>query len=182
MSDRSVVKTDVGTDKGNSSLDSLRTSKELGEARTSPDHAPGTETDLSQVSIASSGIPRVSAKTDKRIIRTPNLTPSNEIDREVGKERLQKDSLSHSGTTGILNNPHYSYQGNLLERFITFLANIMKMLEQLLLRFLGGGDAPLPQPSQQPLIHEPSSSSPDEERKKREEREKLQRELSIHRS
>lgn len=183
MSDRSVVKTEHSIDTEQASLDTLRTSKDLGTATAaSLSQSRSADTDLSQVSIPSSGIPRVSAKTDKRIIRTPNLTASNEVDTDKSREASRKEAGEAAATGGILKNPHYAYQGNLIERFVTFVANILKTLERILLRFLSGEDAPLPKPTQQSRVPESDTPAPDEERKKREEREKLQRELSIHRS
>jgi hypothetical protein len=46
---------------------------------------------------------------------------------------------------GILKNPYFPYKGNLLERFVTLLANVLKYLERSLLA-AHRPQAPLPQP------------------------------------
>lgn len=185
MSDRSQVKNlDTPIAQGASPLNTLRASKDLGSSHPSTDHTAALETDLSQASIAVSGVPRVSAKSDKRILRpgpanSPDLSPSPE--HEKGQQ--QEAGAKRQANSGILINPHYGYHGNLLERFVTLIANVLKVLERILLRLLGGGDpGPAPAQKAQPIAPPSTEPSADIEKSRREEREKIQRELSHHRS
>ena len=177
MSDRSQIKNlDAPVENGTSSLENLRASKDLGLSE-----APPSNTDLSQVSIAVAGVERLSAKAGKRIISASGTATKSVLRSQRDTEtEPDKSAPKKVHTSGILMNPYFPYQGNLLERFVTLLANICKFLEQLLLKLLGGGDAEPIKPSvQKPQKKEISSS---EEDRIKEAHEKIQRELSIHRS
>jgi hypothetical protein len=83
---------------------------------------------------------------------------------------------------GIFSNPYYRYEGGPISRLITFLANLMKCIEQLLLRLMMPAAVPqhIPPPrTLQPAVHGTSEIDKEKVERTREERE-LGR--TIHRS
>ena len=174
MSDRSQIKNlDAPVETVTHDLDSLRATKDLGS------ETQAVNTDLSQVSIPSSGVERLSPRSDNRILRSGSgIVSSATASKEPKVGSPGKSGEKH----GILKNPFFPYQGDLLDRFVTLLANICKVIEQFILKLLGAGEIDTPTPvRKQALLKEPSEA-PDAEREKREELERLQRKLGIHRS
>lgn len=185
MSDRSQIKNlDTPMPQGSSPLETLRASRELGTSNAAVDQGATLETDLSLASIPVTDVPRISAKSDKRILRpATGPGPMLATGADTAQEQESKSAPKQAPASGILKNPHFAYQGDLLERFVTLIANVMKVLERLFLRLLGGGDKdPMPARKVAPIIQAEELPGPDLEKKRREEREKLQRELGHHRS
>lgn len=181
MSERTTLKSlDAPVEQESSELSSLRASKDLGSKPANLDCDSTPATDLSLNSITTSGVERISARPDKRIIRHGHgvaLSPEAKMDKSHSAKSSTKSEV------GIFKNPYYPYQGNLADRFIALLANICKVLERLFLKLLSGGDAPLPKPSQRQPEPTASQPSPTEAAaKKREATQKQQRELRTHRS
>jgi hypothetical protein len=105
-------------------------------------------------------------------------TSTVETTRAKGRSR----SSTENKEVGLFKNLHWEYSGGIVSKFITFLANLFKVLERLILKLLGGGDvAPLPKqgPMSTTPKEAPSSKDPEQERK---EREKNSRSMHTHRS
>lgn len=181
MSERITLKNlDAPQEQEVSELNDLRASKDLGFKSANSDLANSTNTDLSQISIAAAGVERLSQRPDKRIIRPgANSATSNEAVSQ-GASRQRK---APSAEVGVFKNPYYPYQGSIIDRFVALVANIFKALEKLILKLLGGADAPLPRPAQHPIAAKKTLSDTEElEEKKRRAEQARQRELDIHRS
>ncbi len=180
MSDRTTLKNlDASPEHESSQLNELRASKDLASKPENSDRPPAPATDLSQVSIAAAGVERLSAQPDKRILRPGHQHTSAAGRSAEGVSRRDRST----GQIGVFKNPYYPYQGNALDRFVALIANIFKVLEKLLLKLLGGGDAPMPKhaPKTSQAKKDPVSEQ-ELERKKQKEREAKQRELGTHRS
>jgi hypothetical protein len=108
-----------------------------------PSHAVPLETDLSKISIATSSVPRVSTKPEKRR-ELEDLYKPREL--RPAPQRPRIDRSRH----GILRNPYFRYRGGPVIRFITLLANLLKFLEQLILGKLAGPKLP-PQRQAKPV-------------------------------
>jgi len=180
MSDRTTLKNlDAAPEQESSQLNELRASKDLAAKPETCDRPFAPATDLSQVSIAAAGVERLSARPDKRIIRSGHQ-PASTTEQSAAEAPRKARS---TGEVGVFKNPYYPYQGNALDRFVALIANICKVLEKLLLKLLGGGDAPMPKHAPKTTQAKKDPVSEQElEKKKQKEREAKQRELGLHRS
>jgi hypothetical protein len=180
MSDRTTLKNlDAAPEHESSQLSELRASKDLASKPENSDLPLAPATDLSQISIAAAGVERLSARPGKRIIRLGHQSASATERSAQGASPKARST----GEVGVFKNPYYPYQGNALDRFVALIANICKVLEKLLLKLIGGGDAPIPKHA--PKTTQAKKDSPSEqeqEKKKQKEREAKQRELSTNRS
>jgi len=103
-------------------------------------------TDLASASIQSISVVRLSARPEKRKVGAarPTLETETKSDREP---RSTTRSTSRGGEKhGVFKNPYFPYEGNLLERFVTLLANLLKVFELSVLRSL----KPPPPPTTKP--------------------------------
>jgi hypothetical protein len=181
MSERTLTHNQSNTAvDGQETLESLSASKDLHkQARSAVDKDPANQSDLSSASISSADVLRASPRTEMRqgvLIQTS--TSAVETTRAKGRSR----SSTGNKEVGLFKNPHWEYSGGIVSKFITFLANLFKVLERLILKLLGGGDvAPLPKqgPMSKTPKEAPSSKEPEQERK---EREKNSRSMHTHRS
>lgn len=115
----------------NPAFDEVRLSDHRAPApSTTPGSTSSANLDLANLSIETSSVVRLSPRPEKRSTAT---------------ERLQTQTATKSTATaearktppkrfGIFKNPCYKYEGGPLGILISFLANILKVLEQLLLR------------------------------------------------
>ena len=177
MSDRSHIKNlDAPIEQVVSNLSDLRASRDPKNAQ---ELSSPAETDLSQASIAASGVDRLSAKPDKRIFVGQNVSASLEQAERLRNPSTERAQKPH----GVLNNPYYPYQGDLFSRLITLFANIFKALERLILRLLGGADVEIPTHSKQQVPRiEPRAPTHAEQLEKKRLEEERQRHLGVHRS
>lgn len=117
-----------------------------------------SNTDLSSASIQSISVVRLSARPEKRKHAGP-LRPTStegELQKEANasKKPLQGKGQPH----GLLKNPYFPYQGNLLERFVTFIANFLKVAELSILKSLRPTPPPAPP---RVVIAKPKRRGPD---------------------
>ena len=131
-------------------LHASRTSEALRHAPTEP-----SNTDLSSASIQSISVVRLSARPEKRKLSSLNVPTPPELEPAAEHPPRQRSEPKRAESHGILKNPYFPYKGNLLERFITLLANILKYLERSLLT------------AQRPLVPQPQPQKPARMAKKR---------------
>ncbi len=143
-----------------------------------PSQYLASETDLSNLSIAASSVPRVSTRLERRK-DLEDLHKAREL--RPAPQRPRIDRTRH----GILRNPYFRYRGGPVMRFITLLANLLKFLEQLILGKFSGPKLP-PQRQVKPSTppqHPESDPTRLAEKARREARERAQKgRLRIHRS
>jgi hypothetical protein len=143
MSERALDKNQEASAAGQFDLTDLHASKDLHikEER----HAANT-TDLSSASISATNIVRATPKAEPR--RDPIPSPSVSHTSQATERQGVRNHAAQP--PGIFKNPTYRYSGNIIQRIITFVANILKVLERLLLRLLGARDlnSPTPPPRQ----------------------------------
>lgn len=143
-----------------------------------PSRSAASETDLSKISIATSSVPRVSTRLERRK-DLEDLHKPRELRPAPQKPRI--DRTRH----GILRNPYFRYRGGPIIRFVTLLANLLKFLEQLILGKFSGPKVP-PQRQQKPVTppqHPESDPKRLAEKARKEARERAEKgRLRIHRS
>jgi hypothetical protein len=171
MSDRSrSVQTGNSVVEGAGSLPGLSAANEPGHSA----HAltqPANQSDLAAASISSKDVMRVSQRVEPR----RDLHPSNQ-ERNTSSAR-SKDSQGKSPLQeGILNNPTYRYGGDLVTRFITLLANILKFIERLFLRLLSGPDGSVVKQRPQNNAKENEQSHPAQHERERGKKERKDQE------
>lgn len=115
-------------------------------------------TDLASASIQSISVVRLSARPEKRKITTPSLSASEEPSKAHEQKRASTPRHRQNERLGILKNPYYKYEGNILERCISLVANLMKVLEVALLK--GFKPQPLPTPPNVTIV-KPKRRGPD---------------------
>jgi hypothetical protein len=62
---------------------------------------------------------------------------------DTGRDKSTSAHQSKGGSKaghGVISNPTYKYSGGLASKIISFIANILKVIERLLLRLLTGPD------------------------------------------
>jgi hypothetical protein len=91
-------------------------------------------TDLAAASIPSANIVRLSAKPEKRDLT--QLSVGATTHTEPATQTAPRKGTPSNRPHGIITNPYYRYEGGLLDKLITFFANILKFLERALLRAL----------------------------------------------
>jgi hypothetical protein len=92
-----------------------------------PDPKAAAPLDLTQVSMETRSMVRLSARPQKRTVSTAT-TPHTAVSTKPSK------SPAPAQRFGIFNNPRYKYEGGPLGFLIAFVANVLKVLEQLLFR------------------------------------------------
>lgn len=101
-------------------------------------------TDLASASIQSISVVRLSSRPEKRKVIAPPLTTSEETSPSKESRQATASRPRRDEKFGILKNPFYKYEGNVLERCITLLANLLKALEFALLRTFKSQPPPTP--------------------------------------
>jgi hypothetical protein len=173
---------------GQGDLSSLAASKDLHKHApatsapvTSVDSQPANQSDLTIASISSSDVLRATPRTEMRK-DISSLAASTETSVERHKGRSRAKSGTETKESGVFTNPHWEYRGNIVSKFVTLLANILKVIERLILKLFGAGDiAPLPKqgPQQNARKEAAPETTPEQERK---ERERKARSMHTHRS
>jgi hypothetical protein len=161
MSERALDKNQETSGTGQRDLTDLRASKDL---HTKEPLNPSNETDLSSISISTSNIVRVAHKPETR--RTPlSHTTSQSASPAAQTTKHSQNRSAGTPAPGLFKNPTYRYSGGPIGRLITFIANLLKVLERIFLRLLGARDqvAPNPLPQQ---AKQSSSPAPSEEKSK----------------
>ena len=113
------------------------------EAPTSPAHSP-QNTDLSQLSTKQSEMKierPTSLEQEVARVRPLSLSQSNSPTHTISTKTEQRTTRADrkeqsSGPHGLLKNPYYRYSGGPFMRILIFVANLLKSLEQLVLRTL----------------------------------------------
>jgi len=184
MAERTPLKNlDAPVSQSSSPLDSLKASRDLGTKPANVDASAAAATDLSKASIPLSGVQRASPTAGKRILRPPAPAKAVASKPETRVQPRKPSAAKRPAETyGILKNPCFPYEGDLVDRFVTLVANMCKALEQMVLRLLGGGDAPSIETAPVTQLPTEPDQETEQEREERERREKLQRDLAIHRS
>lgn len=104
-------------------------------------------TDLSNASIQSINVVRLSARPEKRKLSSLGVAVPSETDPKQDAPRGDRAAPRRRERYGVLTNPYYPYKGDPLTRLITLLANIVKSLESHLVAALQP-QAPLPRQPQ----------------------------------
>lgn len=143
MSERALDKNQEASAAGQFDLTDLHASKDL---HITEDRHVANTTDLSSASISATNIVRATPKAD------PRHDPFHASSASRSSQASERQPARSTSATnpGIFKNPTYRYSGNIIQRIITFVANILKVLERLLLRLLGARDlnSPTPPPRQ----------------------------------
>jgi hypothetical protein len=136
--------------------------------------------DLSSVSIENNNVIRVSEKPQ---IRRP-LTNKQSLSPESRPSPASPATGRQREAYGIFKNPLFKYEGGLANRIISFLANVLKAIEQIILRLLGKRDTSiLFAPNlQTPVSKSTSSSEKDKEKRRSKKLEAKQQALTVKRS
>jgi hypothetical protein len=164
MSERALDKNQETATSGQLDLQDLRASKDLHNKES---QHPSNQTDLSSVSISTNNIVRATHRPDPR--RDPfshNAAESPSPAATPGRNRS-----SETRAPGIFKNPTYRYSGGPISRLITFIANLLKVLERIFLRLLGARD--LAAPTNQPQQAKQSPKTSPTEKKSQEKRAPL---------
>jgi hypothetical protein len=163
---------------GHSTLGELSASRDLHKTTSAaPSTEPANQSDLTSLSLSPSNVVRVPHRPEPR--RNVSTKPSFFSERETSTTRLTRSSKHSSGEPahGIITNPTYKYTGGLVSKIISFIANILKVLERLLLRLLIGPDKAAPTTRQQTkpaTTSEKEASRQDSAKQERERRERAQ--------
>jgi hypothetical protein len=180
MSDQGrTIKTNAAGSQEALDLSKLRASKDI--PTTLPENAPN----LSQCSIAPKNVHRVATQPTSRSMQSLRPSPSIATLRSEVAARTSKANSkpSRMRPNGLFSNPYYRYKGGPISRLITFLANLLKMIEQLFFKVFMPAPlpaAPSPAPTQ-PQHASHGTSQVEQERLKREKEARDDR-LTIHRS
>jgi hypothetical protein len=146
-------------------------------------HVSADSLNLSQASIPSNNIHRASSIANGRSPSLNQVSSRGLLPRSVVRALRPKSGNAQQGArNGIFKNPYYRYHGGIFARIITFLANVLKVLEQLLLRGTRVAAAPkvLVTPPPQPKTNTDKVEKLEEERSLK--REQKKKRLLIHRS
>ena len=141
----------AATPKGDTldSLDTLVAHKDLENRGTSQQPE---EVNLAGASIQNTDIIRVSPKQERR--KRGDLIPALGSNPTSTQNQEQHRSAPSSKEHGVFKNPLFKYEGGIMNRIISFFANLLKALEQLLLRLVGFRDKSV-------LFHQPSAQASD---------------------
>ena len=164
---------------GHSSLEDLSASKDLHKTKKTelPTEA-ANQADLKSASLSSANVMRVPHRPE---LRRPELhrdiSPDNRMDsgREVSQGKNTRGATKPDH--GIITNPKFKYSAGFASRIISFLANILKVIERLILRLLAGPDRVASTPNQQTRSTTPNQredNSPDLAEQEREKRRHAQ--------
>lgn len=134
MSERTRGSHPSGTHQEALDLTNLHASKSQESLRNTISDA--SNTDLSSASIQSISVVRLSARPEKRKISPITVPTVPELDDTREQKQSGRPHPTRGQNHGILKNPYFPYQGGLVERFITLLANVLKHLERSLLASL----------------------------------------------
>jgi hypothetical protein len=139
-----------------------------------------TQLDLSSVSIENNNVIRVSEKPQLRRPRGNNQSLSQNHRPSPAKTATGRPPEAY----GVFKNPLFKYEGGLANRIISFLANVLKAIEQIILRLLGKRDTGiLFAPNlQTPVSKSTSSSEKDKEKRRSKKLEAKQQALTVKRS
>lgn len=177
MSDRNrtIQGTNTALETGGS-LDDLSASKNLHEKeRNRSFRESRNDADLASASISTSDIMRASHRpgTRRDIAARTSTDTARDATRTTARQHHKDTSLSKR-EHGVITNPAFKYDGGLVSKLVSFFANILKVLERLLLRLLMGPDvvAPTTRPqSTTPREPEQGTKLSEEEKRQRRERE-----------
>ncbi len=134
MSERTRSSHITGTPHEVNDLAELHTSKTQEAFRGAIHEA--ADTDLSNASIQSISVVRLSARPEKRKLSSLGIPVPSETEPKHDRTRDTRTDTRRRDRYGILTNPYYPYKGDPLTRLITLLANIVKSLESHLLAAL----------------------------------------------
>jgi hypothetical protein len=98
-------------------------------------------TDLTSVSMGGTNVIRTSPppQGQPRIISAcVKHTPTQSTKQSSASTGSAKQEF------GLFKNPKYSYRGDIISKIISFFANLLKVLERIFLRLIGGGDKVAP--------------------------------------
>ncbi|MFO0417411.1 MAG: hypothetical protein ACK5Y6_09000 [Pseudomonadota bacterium] len=174
-------------------LSNLSASKHLhtnspGEVKREPANSIDPQPDLASVSISGTDVARSSAPISgqPRIISSPGRqSPHPSTERATSQTLSTKNSRpSGAGTKqefGVFKNPAYSYGGDIVSKIIAFFANLLKVLERLLLRLVGGGERAAPPPGAQKSSNpaQPNNQRAEEQAEREKQRRKQQSGLGL---
>lgn len=116
-----------------------------------------SNTDLASASIQSISVVRMSARPERRDISKAFRAFTQKSGNTTESKGLNKGTAKSGASHGVFKNPFFRYEGNIFERFIALIANLLKVFELSLLRVLKPTPAPKPQPS----VAKPKRRGPD---------------------
>ena len=102
-------------------------------------------TDLASASIQSISVVRLSPRPERRKLTSPSLAASEGPEQSQEQKKAAHPRPRADARFGVLKNPFYKYEGNILERCITLLANLLKVIEISLLKSFKPQPPPAPQ-------------------------------------
>jgi hypothetical protein len=173
---------------GQPTLGELSASKDLHKTKGSDLHAePANQSDLTNVSLSSANVMRVPHRPEIRRELSTRNSIGTEQEQSTSSQRTRQGGTSSKPVHGVFTNPAYKYSGGLASKIISFFANILKVIERLLLRLLIGPDRSAPAQTQQarsttPTQTEATSPAASMQEREKQEREKRERARIIARS
>jgi len=163
---------------GQPTLGELSASKDLHKTKGSDLHAePANQSDLTNVSLSSANVMRVPHRPEIRRGLSTQSSVSIEKELSTSVETIKQGGTSTKPVHGVFTNPTYKYSGGLASKIISFFANILKVIERLILRLLMGPDRSAPSQTQQASSAIPThkeATSADTSKQEREKRERAQ--------
>lgn len=165
--------------KGLPDLSELHASKNLHEKNTlTPENQP----DLMNASISGADVPRVTQRPTRRQDALNSIASTDMGPAKSPLLSSRRDAAaSAQKNAGIVTNPTYRYQGGLASKVITFLANMLKVLERLFLGLLGARNKQAPR--HQPQTNRAKQETPHSHKNQQSGKEsQRQRGTRIHRS
>jgi len=161
-------------------LSMLSATKDLHELS---DKIPANTADLASASISPAEVMRSSSRTDiRKAVQDKVPAHSASVELTNSRSRAQNSSSANSQKPGVFKNPFYRYDGGLINKILSLIANILKVLERFFLRLLGARDKIEPQQRQQSTPTKPedgalASKEEQLERDKRKERREAAEQL-----
>jgi hypothetical protein len=131
--------------------------------------------DLASATISDAKVMRAQYQPLSRREITPRAaaSPSNSQRTQSSRKTNTSRAASKGGARGIFTNPTYRYEGSFISKLLSFVANILKVLERLILRLFTGPDRVTPHPHQQrsnttdPAAQNQAALEQEEERRRR---------------
>lgn len=148
---------------GQNDLSGLSASKDLHQR---VHQQPSNATDLASVSISSSSFVRSAPPVAPGPEKSQRTSTAERLHTPESKHQANQGKVVSKAAPGIFKNPTYPYSGGLASKIITFLANLLKVLERIFLRLLGARDLVTPAPRNQPSQTKPAERKEPKESKR----------------
>jgi len=129
------------------------------------------ELDLAHASIVAPSVQRVAVQPQRRSWREraglkSSTSPSLLTKTDASPTPVGGASRVTPLRRGIFKNPYYAYRGGVVSKIITFFANLLKVLEKILLTALGAGQIVNPIGPKSPILGPQKEAIPQKEKKR----------------